>query len=68
MSYVITFDIWEVRIMSQHLFRKCGRNRTFALHVLPDVLRFCEPRLRITNPPKNTKLEASIQILPLVSV
>lgn len=48
------------------LFRQRRRDRPPPLHVLPHVLRLRKPRLRPADPAQDAKLEAKIQILPLV--
>ena len=48
-------------------FRERRRDRAPAIHVLPDVLRLRQPRLRPPDSAQDAKLEAPLQILPLVS-
>ncbi len=50
-----------------NFFRQRRRDRPAPLHVFPDVLRLREPGLRPADSPQDAKLEAQIQILPLVS-
>ena len=47
--------------------RKRRRDRAPAIHVLPHVLRLRQPRLRPPDSAQDAKLEATLQILPLVS-
>ena len=47
--------------------RRCRSNRAPALHVLPHVLRLCQPRLCPSVPLENPNVEATVQVLSLVS-
>ena len=53
--------------LTRSFSRQRRRDRSPALHVLPDVLRLRQPRLRPADPPQDAQLEAEVQVLPLVS-